>query len=77
MLLQYLEKLSPERQKVFRELKHFSKNFVLAGGTAIMLQIGHRMSYDFDCFSEKPLPRNTDKLAYDIFGRNIAIRLQG
>lgn len=41
-----------------------------------MLQIGHRVSYDFDCFSEKPIPRNTDKMAYDIFGRNITIRVQ-
>ena len=41
-----------------------------------MLQIGHRLSYDFDCFSEKPLPRNIDKMAYDIFGRAIAIRFQ-
>ena len=41
-----------------------------------MLQIGQRLSYDFDCFSEKPLPRNTDKMAYDIFGRNIAIKVQ-
>lgn len=49
---------------------------MLAGGTAIMLQIGHRLSYDFDCFSEKPIPRNTDKMAYDIFGRDITIRVQ-
>lgn len=41
-----------------------------------MLQIGHRLSYDFDCFSEKPIPRNTDKMAYDIFGRDIEIRVQ-
>lgn len=69
MLLPYLDILDPERQKVFKLLKHFSRTFVLAGGTAIMLQIGHRLSYDFDCFSEKPLPRNTDKMAYDIFGK--------
>lgn len=76
MLLPYLDILDPERQKVFKLLKHFSRTFVLAGGTAIMLQIGHRLSYDFDCFSEKPLPRNTDKIAYDIFGRDIAVRVQ-
>lgn len=76
MLLPYLDILDPERQKAFKLLKHFSHTFVLAGGTAIMLQIGHRLSYDFDCFSEKPLPRNTDKMAYDIFGKDIAIRVQ-
>lgn len=76
MLLPYLDILDPERQKVFKLLRHFSRTFVLAGGTAIMLQIGHRLSYDFDCFSEKPLPRNTDKMAYDIFGKEITIRFQ-
>lgn len=76
MLLPYLDLLDPERQKVFKLLKHFSHTFVLAGGTAIMLQIGHRLSYDFDCFSEKPFPINTDKMAYDIFGENIVIRVQ-
>ena len=76
MLLQYLDRLDKERQEVFKQLKYFNRTFVLARGTAIMLQIGHRLSYDFDCFSEKPLPRNTDKMAYDIFGRNITIRFQ-
>lgn len=76
MLLPYLDILDPERQKVFKLLKHFGRTFVLGGGTAIMLQIGHRLSYDFDCFSEKPLPKNTDKIAYDIFGKDIAIQVQ-
>ena len=76
MLLPYLDRLDPERQEVFKKLKYFNRNFVLAGGTAIMLQIGHRLSYDFDCFSEKPLLKNTDKMAYDIFGKDIAIRVQ-
>lgn len=33
------------------------KDFYLAGGTALALQIGHRRSVDFDLFSEKPLPQ--------------------
>ena len=76
MLPPYLGQLDKERHEVFKQLEHFSSHFVLAGGTAIMLQIGHRKSYDFDCFSEKPIPKNTDKMAYDIFGRNITIRYQ-
>jgi len=76
MLLQYLEKLSPERQEVFRGLKHFSKNFVLAGGTAIMLQIGHRLSYDFDCFSISPLSSNLLRKLKKIFGMFIVPRIQ-
>lgn len=37
---------------------HFSRfeNFYLVGGTALALQIGHRISVDFDFFSEKELP---------------------
>lgn len=33
----------------------FSKDFYLAGGTAIALTIGHRRSIDFDLFTGKPL----------------------
>ena len=76
MLLQYLGKLSPERQEVFRELKHFSKNFVLAGGTAIMLQIGHRTSYDFDCFSVNSLPSNLLRKIKKVFGLFITPRIR-
>ena len=76
MSLQYLEKLSPERQEVFKVLKHFSKNFVLAGGTAIMLQIGHRLSYDFDCFSIHPLPSNFLRKIKKVFGLYITPRIQ-
>jgi len=32
--------------------------FTLVGGTALALQIGHRLSIDFDFFSEKDLPKN-------------------
>lgn len=75
MLPQYLDKLSPERQAVFRELKRFSGDFTLAGGTAIMLQIGHRLSFDFDCFSEKELPKTILRKAKDIFGTSIIPRI--
>jgi len=30
------------------------KDFVLVGGTALALQIGHRISIDLDLFIEKP-----------------------
>jgi len=50
-----LEAISLKRQKIFQELKNFPQ-FYLAGGTALALQIGHRMSDDFDLFSEKDIP---------------------
>jgi len=49
------EAISLKRQKIFQELKNFSQ-FYLAGGTALALHIGHRMSDDFDLFSEKDIP---------------------
>jgi hypothetical protein len=39
----------PERQRLFwPELAEVSDSFVLCGGTAIALQLGHRSSLDFD-----------------------------
>jgi hypothetical protein len=37
-------------------LFHRFNGFYLVGGTALALQIGHRISVDFDFFSEKSLP---------------------
>lgn len=70
----YLDQLDSERQQVWRKLSRFKDSFTLAGGTAIMLQIGHRKSYDFDCFSLKKLsPTLLDRLK-DAFGTNIQIK---
>lgn len=38
--------------------------FVLYGGTAIALRLGHRPSIDFDFFSEQPLDREAIKAAF-------------
>lgn len=76
MLLPYMDRLDQERQTVFQKLKAFSGEFVLAGGTAIMLQLGYRLSYDFDCFCEKSL---TKKLLYQVrtvFGSDINTQLK-
>lgn len=51
------EALKSEQWEVFEYLKEFS-SFRLVGGTALALQIGHRVSVDFDLFSEKPLDKN-------------------
>lgn len=75
MLPQYMDQLDPERRQVFLKLKAFSQEFVLGGGTAIMLQIGHRQSLDFDCFSEKELPRKILTEAKKIFGKNLFLQV--
>jgi len=48
----------------------------LAGGTALMLQIGHRLSFDFDCFSEEELSPTILRKAKRIFGTAIFPRVQ-
>jgi hypothetical protein len=44
------EILSPEQKELLPLLKLFRREFYLVGGTAIALQLGHRMSIDFDLF---------------------------
>lgn len=43
----------PQRQ-LWAELRDTPKAFVLYGGTALALRLGHRQSEDFDFFSNKP-----------------------
>lgn len=75
MSLQYLDRLSKERHLVFTKLKFFP-NFVLAGGTAIMFQMGDRISYDFDCFSEKEISKNLLVKVKKIFGSDIFLQIE-
>jgi len=70
-----MDQLDQELQKIFKKLKGFSERFALAGGTAIMLQIGHRRSYDFDCFTEYELPRDLLRKARKIFRGDITPRI--
>jgi len=49
------EILDNRRREVWRQLSPFKKIGYLAGGTALALQLGHRLSYDFDVFCSKPL----------------------
>ncbi|WP_045212574.1 nucleotidyl transferase AbiEii/AbiGii toxin family protein [Desulfonatronovibrio magnus] len=47
----YLSILPPAQKSIWNELTIVPGNFVLYGGTAIALQLGHRSSIDFDFFS--------------------------
>lgn len=53
----YLEALKSKHKEVFEKLRKFPE-FYLAGGTALALQIGHRISIDFDLFSKKDITPN-------------------
>ena len=43
------------------------RGYYLVGGTALALQIGHRISVDFDLFSPKELPRNISQRIKRVF----------
>jgi hypothetical protein len=62
----HLEAIELEQKRVFQKLKSFS-GFYLVGGTALALQIGHRISVDFDLFSNKEIPRNLIKKVKRVF----------
>lgn len=48
-----LQILPPAQRRLWDELGHTPKGFVLYGGTALALRLGHRHSEDFDFFSNK------------------------
>jgi hypothetical protein len=53
-LIPNLTTLPPPQQKLFPELAATPQNFTLYGGTALALRFGHRISVDFDFFSNDP-----------------------
>lgn len=58
---------------LFPRLGQFQK-FYLAGGTALALQIGHRLSADFDLFSEEKLsPRLLSKVKQEFAPAAISV----
>lgn len=50
-----LDILPPPQRRLWSELAAVPSEFVLYGGTAIALQLGHRQSEDFDFFGDLPL----------------------
>lgn len=72
----HLEVLKLEQKKVFKKLKHLPE-FYLVGGTALALQIGHRISEDFDLFINQDLSENLRKKIRRVFeGFRIEISLR-
>lgn len=56
--------LPPAQQRLWPELRPAAQlGFVLYGGTAIALRLGHRQSVDFDFFTERPLDRDAIRAA--------------
>ncbi|HEX7586641.1 MAG TPA: nucleotidyl transferase AbiEii/AbiGii toxin family protein [Patescibacteria group bacterium] len=63
----HLEMLDDSRKALFPKLSAFQKTGYLAGGTALALQIGHRLSYDFDIFCPKEISLTFAAKAKKIF----------
>ena len=51
------EVLTVKAKELFEYLSAFQKDFYLAGGTGLALQIGHRASVDFDLFSDTSIKK--------------------
>ena len=66
----FLEILDDARQSVLKKLSAYAKNAVLAGGTSLALQIGHRKSFDFDLFIPRPIPRTLYKSIQELFNES-------
>ncbi|MBK7377431.1 MAG: nucleotidyl transferase AbiEii/AbiGii toxin family protein [Ignavibacteriales bacterium] len=55
------EILTENQLKLLSLLKDFSNDYILVGGTAIALYLGHRYSIDFDLFTSKVIKRKSIK----------------
>ena len=68
----HLETLPMQSQKVFAKLKSLIKTqrFVLAGGTGLALQLGHRISEDLDFFTDQNF--STDDLFQKIKAKKLS-----
>jgi len=53
--LPHLEILPPAQRRLWVELAQVPKDFVLYGGTALALHLGHRESADFGFFGRRAL----------------------
>lgn len=70
-----MDVLSPAQQRLWPALgKSADLGFVLYGGTAVALQLGHRPSIDFDFFSENPLDREAIKVAFPFVEQSTSIQ---
>jgi hypothetical protein len=64
--------LPDAQRRLWPELASLPRSFVLYGGTALALRVGHRVSVDFDMFTADPLDRQA--LSRDVaFLRDAAV----
>jgi hypothetical protein len=66
------EVLTKRAAELFGSLRRFP-GFYLAGGTALALQIGHRVSVDFDRFSDNDIERSLLPRVQRVFSDAVSI----
>ena len=59
--------LNEQMWKLYSTFAEFKDDFYLAGGTGLALLMGHRMSIDFDFFSDKPIKKTLIKKIETLF----------
>mgnify|MGYP001559797074 CR=1 FL=1 len=71
----YLETLTENTKKVWNQISKFDnlRDFYLAGGTALALQIGHRISVDLDFFSSNPIKKTLLKDIENFFEKPVEV----
>lgn len=74
----HLGALPSAQQRLWPQLRGVADlGFVLYGGTAIALRLGHRPSVDFDFFSEMPLDREAIKAVFPWIARSTTVQDHG
>src|SRR5690348_636821 len=70
-----LETLPLAQRALWPDLARLSAlGFVLYGGTAIALRLGHRASVDFDFFTDRPLDKVALRTAFPFIARSIVLQ---
>jgi len=78
MLKPKMDVLPPAQKRLWVELGPSADlGFVLYGGTALALRLGHRPSVDFDFFTESPLDREVIKSAFPFIATSTVIQDKG
>lgn len=70
----HFERIDPKAAQTLRKFQgnKLMDEFYLSGGTALALQMGHRISVDLDFFTQKPVHKvNTDKIMAELQRRFI------
>lgn len=70
----HLEIFDAERKDIFQKLSVFRSVGFLSGGTALALQLGHRVSYDFDVFCPREITSTfAAKVQKEIYVKQVTV----